>query len=94
MVGMCTNTTTIGRQFCKWVDLSGRASDELIDRDIRRSIDEQFARKALTKAGRHADLYVGYQAVIHLEKGINLSAWGKHGGLVGLANGPDWRAVR
>ncbi len=48
---ICTTTTTIGHQFCKWVDLPGRVSDELIDRDIRRSIAEQLVRKGLTKVG-------------------------------------------
>jgi hypothetical protein len=64
----------------QWVDLQGRVPDELIDRDIKRSIDEQLAQKGLTKVEKDADLYVGYQAVIDLEKGINVSAWGTRGG--------------
>lgn len=64
----------------QWVDLPGRVPDQLIDRDIKRSIDEQLAQKGLTKVEKDADLYVGYQAVIDLEKGINLSAWGTRGG--------------
>ena len=54
--------------------------DELIDRDIRRSIDEQLGQKGLTKVEKDADLYVGYQTVIDMEKGISLSAWGTRGG--------------
>jgi len=64
----------------QWVDLLGRVPDQLIDRDIKRSIDEQLAQKGLTKVEKDADLYVGYQAVIDLEKGINLSGWGTRGG--------------
>lgn len=68
----------------QWVDLPGRVPDELIDRDIKRSIDEQLAQKGLTKVEKGADLYVGYQTLIDREKGINLSAWGTRGGPVGL----------
>jgi Domain of unknown function (DUF4136) len=64
----------------QWVDLPGRVPDELIDRDIRRSIDEQLAQKGLTKVEKDPDLYIGYQTVIDIEKGINLSAWGTRGG--------------
>ncbi len=64
----------------QWVDLAGRVPDQLIDRDIKRAIDEQLAQKGLTKVEKNADLYVGYQAVINLEKGINLAAWGTGGG--------------
>lgn len=67
----------------QWVDLPARVRDPLIDRDIKRSIDEQLAQKGLTKVERDADLYVGYQAALDLEKGINLSAWGTRGGPAG-----------
>ena len=71
----------------EWVDLPGRVPDQLIDRDIKRSIDEQLAQKGLTKVEKDADLYVGYQAVIDPEKGINLSAWGTRGGPGGWDSG-------
>ena len=64
----------------QWVDLPGRVTDRLIDQAIRRSIDEQFAQKGLTKVESDAGLQVGYQAVISLEKGVNLSAWGTRSG--------------
>jgi len=54
--------------------------DQLIDRDIKRSIDEQLSQKGLTRVEKDADLYVGYQAVIDMEKGISLSGWGTRGG--------------
>jgi uncharacterized protein DUF4136 len=71
----------------QWVDLPGRVPDQLIDRDIKRSIDEQLAQKGLTRVEKDADLYVGYQAVIRLEKDINLSAWGTRGGPGGWDTG-------
>jgi hypothetical protein len=64
----------------QWVDLPGRVTDQLIEQAIKRSIDEQLAQKDLTKVESGAGLQVGYQAVVNLEKGINLSAWGTRGG--------------
>ena len=74
----------------QWVDLRGRVPDQLIDRDIKRSVDEQLGQKGLTKVEKDADLYVGYQAVIDLEKGINLSAWGTRGGPGGWGGWGGW----
>ena len=74
----------------QWVDLQGRVPDQLIDRDIKRSIDEQLAQKGLTKVDKDADLFVGYQAVIDLEKGINLSAWGPGGAPGARGGGGGW----
>ncbi len=76
----------------QWVDLPGGAvSDQLIDRDIKRAVDEQLTQKGLTRVEKDADVYVGYQAVISLEKslnlwgsGDNLGGWGPWGG--GLRN--------
>jgi hypothetical protein len=69
----------------QWVDLPGRVTDRLIDQAIKRSIDEQLAQKGLTKVESDAGLQVGYQAVINLEKSVNLSAWGMRGGPAGFA---------
>ena len=60
----------------QWVDLSGRVPDQLIDRDVKRSIDEQLTRKGLTRVDKDADLYVGYQAAVDLEKGVDLWSTG------------------
>ena len=68
----------------QWVDLpgpGGKVPDQLIDQAIKRAIDEQLAQKGLTKVEKDADLYVGYQAVINLEKGVNL--WGTGDGFGG-----------
>ena len=61
----------------QWVDLPDGVPDQLVDQAIRRSVDEQLAQKAL-KVEKDADLYVGYQAAIHLEKSVNL--WGTSAG--------------
>jgi hypothetical protein len=73
----------------QWVDIpGGKVPDSLIDRDIRQAIDEQLAQKGLTKVEENADLYIGYQVVIDLERSIDLwstgmgrggwDGWGDH----------------
>ncbi len=62
----------------QWVDLPGGVPDQLVDRDIKRAVDEQLAGKGLTRVEKDADLYVVYQVVIDLEKSVNL--WGTGGG--------------
>ncbi len=58
----------------QWIDIPGGAvPDQLIDRDIKRAVDEQLAQKGLVKVEKNADLYVGYQAIVDLEKGVSLS---------------------
>ena len=67
----------------QWVELpgpGGTVPDQLIDRDIKRAVDEQLAQKGLTRVEKDADLKVAYHAVIHEEKGINLSGFGNGGG--------------
>ncbi len=82
-----------GYKTYQWVEIPGGAvPDQMIDRDIKRAVDEQLAQKGLTRVEHDADLYVGYQAVITLEKGIalfgssdNIGGWGPWGG--GLRTG-------
>lgn len=63
----------------KWVEIpDGAVPDELIDKAIRQAADEQLAQKGLTKVEENADLYVGYQFVLNLEKSVSL--WGTGGG--------------
>lgn len=64
----------------QWIDLPEAVSDQLVDRDIKRAVDEQLAQKGLTKVEKGADLYVGYRTLINLEKGVDLSALGTRGG--------------
>ena len=60
----------------QWVDLPGGVPDQLIDRDIKRAVDEQFAEKGLTKVEKNADLYVSYHAIVMEEKTVSLTAMG------------------
>lgn len=65
----------------QWVDYkSVRAGDQLIDRDIKRAVDEQLAGKGLRRVDTGADLYVGYQTSVSQEKEFDGLGWG----------GPPW----
>ena len=57
----------------QWVEIPGGAvPDQLIDQAIKRAAEEQLALKGLTKVENNADLYIGYQFVLNLEKSISL----------------------
>src|SRR4030095_5240012 len=57
----------------QWVEIPGGAvPDQLIDRAIKQAADEQLAQKGLIKVEANADLYIGYQVVINLEKSVDL----------------------
>jgi hypothetical protein len=57
----------------KWVTIEGATyPNQIVDAQIKSSIDSQLAAKGLTKTtGDKADLYVGYQASIGQEKQWN-----------------------
>lgn len=65
----------------KWVTIQGASyPNQIIDTQIKSSIDSQLAGKGLTKTdGEKADLFVGYQVSIDQEKQWN--AYGMGGGL-------------
>lgn len=69
----------------KWVTLKGSTPvNDLMDRQIKASIDDELAKKGLKKSDADtADLYVGYQAAIGTEKQFTSfdSGWGY---------GPGW----
>jgi hypothetical protein len=72
-----------GYKTYQWVEIPGGAvPDQLIDQAIQRAAEEQLAQKGLTKVESNADLYIGYQFVLSLEKSINL--WDTGGA------GPGW----
>lgn len=76
----------------QWVDIpGGTVPDQLVDQSIKRAIGEQLAQKGLTKVEKNADVYLGYQAVISVEKSVNLSGssdgWGGWGGFGGWRSG-------
>ena len=57
----------------QWVEIPGGAvPDQLIDQAIKRAAEEQLVQKGLTKVESNADLYIGYQFVLNLEKSISL----------------------
>ena len=63
----------------QWIDIpGGKVPDQLIDQSIKRAVDEQLGLKGLTKVEKDADLYVGYQFVLNLEKSVSL--WETGGG--------------
>jgi uncharacterized protein DUF4136 len=67
----------------QWVEIPGGAvPDQLIDQAIKRAAGEQLAQKGLTKVDNNADLYIGYQFVLNLEKSVSL--WETGGA------GPGW----
>ena len=74
----------------EWVELpgpGGAVPDQLIEQAIKRAVDEQLAQKGLNRVEKDGDLKVGYHAIIHEEKGINLSAFGTGGGPWGWGGG-------
>jgi Domain of unknown function (DUF4136) len=64
----------------KWVKIEGAEyPDQILDQQIKQSIDSQLAAKGFTKSDSdNADLYVGYQVSITQEKEWN--AYGMGGG--------------
>jgi hypothetical protein len=67
----------------KWVTIEGATQpNQILDAQIKASIDSQLAAKGLTKTDSDkADLYVGYQASIDQEK-----QWNAYG----MGGGPRW----
>jgi hypothetical protein len=67
----------------KWVNIEGAAHpNQIVDAEIKQSIDSQLASKGLTKTeGDKADLYIGYQVAVNQEKQWN--AWGTGRGFGG-----------
>ena len=72
----------------KWVVIEGGAHpNQIVDAQIKQSVDSQLAAKGLTKTDSDkADLYVGYQISVDKEKQWN--AYGMGGGVRwgGMAN--------
>ena len=63
----------------KWVPVEGASHpNQIVDAEIKQSIDAQLTAKGLTKAtGGKADLYVGYQTAVDQQKQWN--AYGEGG---------------
>ena len=72
------NANFAGYKTYQWVEIPGGAvPDQLVDQAIMRAADEQLKQRGLTKVENNADLYIGYQVVINLEKSVSL--WGTGG---------------
>ena len=65
----------------KWVTIgNGAHPNQIVDAEIKQSVDSQLATKGLTKTdGDKADLYVGYQIAVDKEK--QWDAYGMGGGV-------------
>ena len=65
----------------KWVNIEGGVHpNQIVDAEIRQSVDEQMASKGFTKTDNDkADLYLGYQAAVDREKQWN--GYGMGGGV-------------
>lgn len=50
--------------------------DQLLDQEVRRAVDEQFAQKGLTRVEKDGDLVVTYHAVLREEKNVNANGFG------------------
>ena len=73
----------------QWVEIpGGSVPDQLVDQAIMRAADEQLRQRGLTKVENNADLYIGYQVVINLEKSVSL--WGTGGDWGPLGGGGPW----
>jgi hypothetical protein len=71
----------------QWVDYKAvQVGDELLDRDIKRAVDEQLAGKGLRRVESGGDLLVGYQAGISQEKEFDILGAAGWGGPFGWGN--------
>jgi hypothetical protein len=61
----------------QWVDYRPvQVGDQLLDQDIKRTVDGQLAAKGLRLVESDGDLLVGYQATISQEKQFDGFGWG------------------
>jgi hypothetical protein len=59
----------------KWVNIGGAHPDQIMDAEIKQSVDSQLASKGMTKTDSDkADLYIGYQSAV--DQKTQWDAWG------------------
>jgi len=59
----------------KWVKIGNAHPDQIMDAEIKQSVDSQLAARGMTKTDSDkADLYIGYQTAVDQE--IQWDAWG------------------
>ena len=69
----------------KWVNIGGAHPDQIMDAEIKQSVDSQMASKGLTKTDSDkADLYIGYQSAVDQEK--QWDAWGSRAFGMGMGS--------
>jgi len=62
----------------KWVTIGGAYPDQIMDAEIKQSVDTQLASKGMTKTDSdNADVYVSYQTAVNQE--TQWDAWGTGG---------------
>jgi Domain of unknown function (DUF4136) len=69
----------------KWVNIGGAHPDQIMDAEIKQSVDAQLASRGLTKTdGDKADLYIGYQTAVNQE--MQWDAWGSRSFGMGMGS--------
>jgi hypothetical protein len=82
----------------KWVVIETSDKDELIDKQIRATIDAELTKKGLTKSDNdNVDLFVGYQVAVTTEKQVNTfstgygygGGWGRYRGMGAMGSSTE-----
>jgi hypothetical protein len=69
----------------KWVNIGGAHPDQIMDAEIKQSVDSQLASRGMTKTDSDkADLYIGYQSAINQE--TQWDAWGSRSFGMGMGS--------
>src|ERR1700756_3565576 len=69
----------------KWVNIGGAHPDQIMDAEIKQSVDSQLASKGMTKTDSdEADLYIGYQTAVNQE--MQWDAWGSRSFGMGMGS--------
>src|ERR1700756_1761120 len=69
----------------KWVNIGGAHPDQIMDAEIKQSVDAQLASRGMTKTDSdEADLYIGYQSAVNQE--TQWDAWGSRAFGMGMGS--------
>jgi hypothetical protein len=69
----------------KWVNIGGAHPDQIMDAEIKQSVESQLASKGMTKTDSdEADLYIGYQSAVNQE--TQWDAWGSRAFGMGMGS--------
>jgi len=68
-----------------WLNIGGAHADQIMDAEIKQSVDAQLASRGLTKTDSDkADLYIGYQTAVNQE--MQWDAWGSRSFGMGMGS--------